>query len=169
LDVPVRVMDLAPAYDALLSALGSPARDEERLRLARANLKPRLRMAALYYHANALNYLVVGTGNRSELELGYFTKYGDGGVDLLPLGGLVKGQVRELARFLGVPEPIVTRPPTAGLWEGQTDEGELGLTYEQIDRYLTGGPVPEEVRRRIEALGRASAHKRALPPVGPVP
>ena len=96
------------------------------------------------------------------------TPYGDGGVDLLPLGGLVKAQVRALARVLGVPERIVQRTPTAGLWSGQTDEGELGLTYDDIDRYLTGGDVPEPVRRAIEELMARSAHKRSLPPIGPV-
>lgn len=133
-----------------------------------ANLKARLRMATLYYFANLRRYLVVGTGNRSELMLGYFTKYGDGGVDLLPLGNLVKSQVRALARHLGVPEAIVERPPTAGLWPGQTDEGELGLRYEQIDAFLLGRAVPGPVRQRIEELVAASAHKRLPPPVPPL-
>ena len=96
-------------------------------------------MLTLYYFANRLKYMVVGSGNRDELSIGYFTKYGDGGVDIQPLGNLLKGQVRELARFLGIPKQIIDKPPSAGLWEGQTDEGELGFSYEELDRYLASG------------------------------
>ena len=141
---------------------------EVREALARANLRPRLRMASLYYFANRLNYLVVGTGNRSELEVGYFTKYGDGGVDLLPLGALLKRQVRALAAHLGVPAPIIEKPPSAGLWEGQTDEGEMGFSYADLDRYLAGGKVPAALGERIEAMRTASEHKRRPPPVAAV-
>ena len=104
--------------------------------LSGANIKPRLRMITLYYYANNLNYLVIGTGNKSELCVGYFTKYGDGGVDLLPLADLYKADVRELARELDIPKEIIKRPPTAGLWHGQTDEEELGITYEELDTTL---------------------------------
>lgn len=134
--------------------------------LASANIRPRLRMICLYYQAQKNNYLVLGTGNRTELYTGYFTKYGDGGVDLLPIGGLVKAEVRELARFLGVPQEIIEKPPSAGLWEGQTDEGEIGLTYEEMDRYLLTGQAEERVRNRMEHLHRVSEHKRSLPPIG---
>lgn len=157
---------LEPVYDTFLAQLGEGG-EGEGARLARANLKPRLRMAALYFQANRRGYLVAGTGNRSELELGYFTKYGDGGVDLLPLGRLVKSEVRELARQVGVPEEIIAKPPSAGLWEGQTDETEMGLSYADLDRYLLAGEAQPEVRRRVEALRAASEHKRQLPPVGP--
>ena len=167
LGIPVRTVDLTPVYRALLAAMPAVESDERRLALARANLKPRLRMTTLYYHANALNYLVVGTGNRSELEVGYFTKYGDGGVDVLPIGRLLKREVRALARHLGIPERIIARPPSAGLWSGQTDEDELGLTYETIDGVLAGEGGDPAAVARIEALHRATAHKRALPPVGP--
>ena len=115
--------------------------------------------------ANQQEYMVVGSGNRSELATGYFTKYGDGGVDMLPLGNLVKEQVRELAQFLDVPQPIIDKPPSAGLWAGQTDEGELGFSYQELDRYLVTGQAASEVRARIEARIAASAHKRQLPPV----
>jgi NAD+ synthase len=168
-------LDLAPAFDPLLaqltSALGGPpgasaaqAGADPRDRMARANLKPRLRMASLYYVANSLNYLVAGTGNRSELTIGYFTKYGDGGVDLLPIGRLLKAEVRELAYELGVPEPVITKPPTAGLWAGQTDEGEMGFSYADLENYLTDGPgaVAPALALRIERLVRASEHKRAV-------
>lgn len=133
-------------------------------RLSRGNLKARLRMSTLYAVANALNYMVVGTDNEPESHVGYFTKYGDGGVDLLPIASLTKTEVRAWAKTLSLPESIVNRTPTAGLWSGQTDESELGITYEQIDRYLLGEKVAPEVQERIEALHRQSEHKRRLPP-----
>ena len=131
-----------------------------------ANVKPRMRMATLYFLANSLNYLVAGTGNRSELAIGYFTKYGDGGVDLLPVGHLLKSEVRALARELGVPASIIEKPPSAGLWPGQTDEVEMGFTYADLENYLTGGPetVAPALAMRIERLVRASEHKRTTPP-----
>ncbi|MDI3297689.1 MAG: NAD(+) synthase [Bacillota bacterium] len=161
-------VDLGPAYDALLAACEAALGLEPERSLARANLKPRLRMATLYFVANARNGLVVGTGNRSELYVGYFTKYGDGGVDLLPLGGLVKAEVYELARELGLPRAVLEKPPSAGLWAGQTDEGEMGLAYADLDRYLLTGQGEPEVVERIESMHRRSAHKRELPPVAPV-
>ena len=105
--------------------------------LSRANIKPRLRMIALYYYANNLNYLTIGTGNKSELTVGYFTKHGDGGADLLPLGDLTKTEVRQLAKELDIPQELIDRPPTAGLWHGQTDEEELGITYKALDKAIT--------------------------------
>jgi NAD+ synthase len=137
----------------------------------RSNLKPRLRMATLYYFANMHSYMVVGTGNKTELMLGYFTKYGDGGVDLLPLGGLYKAQVRQLACDLGVPKRIVEKAPSAGLWAGQTDEDELGMTYEDLDRTLEAIASCRSERaapgllRRVSEMVEASAHKRASAPV----
>jgi NAD+ synthase len=121
-------------------------------------------MVTLYYVANQLQYLVIGSSNRSELAVGYFTKWGDGGVDIMPLGNLVKGQVRELARFLGVPEPIIAKPPSAGLWAGQTSEGELGFKYDDVDRYLLGGELPADLKQKIAAKVEANKHKRSLPP-----
>lgn len=135
--------------------------------LAVANLKPRLRMITLYFHANTLNYLVVGTGNRSEATVGYFTKYGDGGVDLLPLANLVKREVRELAEHLGVPRPIIEKAPSAGLWSDQTDETEMGISYEELDRYILTGEARPEVAARIQTMNQRSGHKRQLPPAGP--
>ena len=122
-------------------------------------------MLTLYYLANQLKYLVIGASNRSELAIGYFTKYGDGATDILPLGNLVKRQVRELARFLGIPKVIMAKPPSAGLWERQTDEAELGLSYEELDHYLLSGEASETVRKKIEAMIAASNHKRLPPPV----
>ena len=94
-------------------------------------------MSALYFVANSLNYLVAGTGNRAELPIGYFTKYGDGGVDMLPHRRLLKSEVQTLARELGVPQPIIDKPPSAGLWPGQTDEAEMGFSYADLESYLT--------------------------------
>ncbi len=163
--LPTLTVDLTPAYDSLLASLPPGSA------LAQANLKPRLRMTTLYYLANERNYLVAGTGNRSELMMGYFTKYGDSGVDMLPLGGLLKTQVWELARALGVPEAIVNRAPSAGLWPGQTDEGEMGITYAVLDRTLlalergdTGEIDPATLVKVQDKIAR-SAHKRALPPI----
>jgi NAD+ synthase len=167
-------VDLAPAYDALLETLppGSD-RSAERSRrsLARTNLKPRLRMTTLYYLANERSYLVAGTGNRSELMVGYYTKYGDGGVDILPLGGLLKTQVWDLARELGVPDVIVDRAPSAGLWRGQTDEGEMGITYAALDRTLVAleqgdtRDIDPATLAKVQGMIAHSAHKRALPPI----
>jgi len=163
-DIATTIVTLDPVFDAVKKALPSEGFDAETEKLAQANLKPRLRMLILYYLANRLGYLVVGSGNRSELEVGYFTKYGDGGVDILPLGNLLKSQVRELASYLGIPEEIINKPPSAGLWPGQTDEGELGISYKELDRYLISGKASQEVKQRIEALSRSRAHKRRPPP-----
>jgi NAD+ synthase len=172
-------VDLADPYDALLARASAALQDappslgpetphdDPRARLGSANLKPRLRMATLYLVANSRNCLVVGTGNRSELAAGYFTKYGDGGVDLLPLGSLLKSEVRGLGRALGVPAPIIEKAPSAGLWQGQTDEAEMGFTYDELEAYLAGGSsnISSRVAARIDRLAAASEHKRKLPPV----
>ncbi len=163
--IEIERVDLGPVYDQLMAAL--PSGNE----LARANLKPRLRMLTLYYFANSLDYLVVGTGNKSELMVGYFTKYGDGGVDILPLGGLLKSEVRELARALEVPAEVIDKAPSAGLWPGQTDEGEMGITYDELDAALvalesgqTAG-VPAENLEKVKAMHAASEHKRRMAPI----
>jgi NAD+ synthase len=161
-------IDLSAVYDALCEQIHASCSEVPGDRLTCANIKPRLRMTTLYAFANHLNYRVVGTGNRSEIAIGYFTKWGDGGADLLPLGGLTKTRVRELARHLGVPQRIIDKPPSAGLWEGQTDEAEMGVTYEQLDAYLegTGGTAAAATVDRLHAVSR---HKRELPPVAPLP
>jgi len=165
--IPFRYVILDEVFDALREALPDGGLDPGTKRIAEANIKPRLRMITLYYLANRLDYLVVGTGNRSEISVGYFTKYGDGGVDILPLGNLVKTQVRELAMHLGIPDEIIHKPPSAGLWEGQTDEGEMGITYEELDRYLLTGAAPEGIKKKVDAMMARSAHKRATPPIPP--
>jgi len=175
--IPIARIDLSPTYEALavrvqeaikglpLDMHPTAPADPLRGRVPLANMKPRLRMTSLYYLANMLNYLVAGTGNRSELAIGYFTKHGDGGCDLLPLGRLVKRDVRALARELNVPQAIMDRAPSAGLWIGQTDEEEMGFTYTDLERYLEEGAqgVPPALAMRIERLIRASNHKRELP------
>jgi len=160
-----REVVLDSVYDALAGALPGFEAESQAGLPSKANVKARLRMVTLYFFANQFGYLVVGASNRSEIAVGYFTKYGDGGVDIAPLGNLVKRQVRELAIFLGVPAEIVEKPPSAGLWPGQTDEEELGLTYEEIDNYLLKGRAREDVRRRIEAMREAAQHKRRPPPI----
>ena len=174
--VPTQRIDLSRAYDGVIASLQpalqsvpdhmahAPTADRLRARLPLANVKPRLRMTALYFAANSLQYLVAGASNRAELAVGYFTKYGDGAADLLPLAGLVKSQVRALARELGVPPPIVDRTASAGLWLGQTDEEEMGFTYDELERYLDQGPqgVSPALAMKIERLMRSSEHKRRL-------
>lgn len=165
--IPTRLINLDIVFDTLLQLLPSDDFEPDVKQKAEANLKPRIRMATLYYFANKLNYLVIGCGNKCEFNLGYFTKYGDGGVDIMPLGNLVKSQVRDLAHYLGVPREIIDKPPSAGLWEGQTDEQDLGLTYEQLDRYFTTREASEEVRNRIEEKIALNYHKRNTPPIPP--
>lgn len=147
-----------------------PDGSEARQRLARANVRPRSRMIANYYLANLSRGIVVGTGNKTEYMIGYSTKYGDAGVDLAPLLDLYKFEVRAVARAIGVPESVITRPPSAGLWEGQTDEAEIGLTYDQLDTTLlameagdTSGIDPEIVAKVSQKIA-GSAHKRASIP-----
>ena len=158
-------VDLTDVYRALAALLPEAPRN------VCANVKPRLRMIVLYYLAASRNYLVCGASNRSELSVGYFTKYGDGGADILPLGGLLKSQIRQLARSLGIPQRIIAKPPSAGLWAGQTDEGEMGLRYAQLDVALLAldrhdpSGVPAPILSRVRELMRKSAHKRSLPPI----
>ncbi len=166
-------LDLGPWIDRLSSDL--PELSDRRVL---GNVKARLRMVALYAKANARGSLVLGTGNKSELLLGYFTKYGDGGADLLPLGDLYKTPLYTLARELGVPEPILARPPTAGLYAGQTDEEELGAPYALLDAILYGLErvwEPSEIAKELSVpLERVlpvvdrverNRHKRRLPPI----
>jgi NAD+ synthase len=148
---------LDDVFDTFLNALGSTG-DEPKL--AVANIKPRLRMTTLYYHAALNNYLVAGTGNKSEITIGYFTKHGDSGVDILPLVSFVKHDVWELAKYFNVPKEIVEKAPSAGLWENQTDEQEMGITYKELDTYILTGEADERVKDIVDNLNRKSQHKR---------
>ena len=107
-------------------------------KLTNGNIRARVRMTSLYAVAGSCNGMVIGTGNKTEIMLGYFTKYGDGGVDIEPIGDLYKTEVFQLAKYLGLPDCIVNKAPSAELWEGQTDEGEIGMTYAEMDGILRG-------------------------------
>ena len=163
-NIPYKIIDLDFVFDQFLTTLEGKE-EVARNNLAAANLKPRLRMAALYYYANKRNSLVVGTDNRSELKIGYFTKFGDGGIDIAPLGNLVKSEVREVAKVLDIPEKIITKKPSAGLWDGQTDEGELGFSYEELDKYILTGEARDEVKEKVEQLAEKNQHKLEMPPL----
>jgi NAD+ synthase len=163
--IPLKVIVLDEIYDSMLIILPLGEAEPALERLSKSNLKVRLRMVTLYFFANRLKYMVVGSSNRSELSIGYFTKWGDGGVDIMPIGNLVKKQVVELARYLEIPEEIINKLPSAGLWPGQTDEGEMGLTYKELDTFLTVGRADELVKNRIERMMANASHKRTLPAV----
>lgn len=160
-------IELTETHNTLFSMLEKQLKEsgdwnEEKAVIGDANIRARLRMTALYAAANNFGYLVVGTDNAAEWHTGYFTKYGDGGVDLVPLVHFTKGEVRELAKVLGVPEEIINKAPSAGLWEGQTDENEMGTTYNMIDAYLKGEEIPEKDRKIIERLHSVTEHKRDI-------
>lgn len=171
-DLSVRVIEI----DELVSTFKEKMSDLSEL--TKANFKPRIRMTVLYAIANQNNGLVVGTGNLSEWLLGYFTKYGDGAADIAPLNHLFKTETRKLARFLNIPEAIISKPPSAGLWEGQTDEEELGGTYDEIDEVLYCKHELDfslqETKKAVELdpgfvghvydLVEKSTHKREPPP-----
>lgn len=174
--IPVVEIDLTMATETFLAAMpatiqlpnANPTDPDagERQKLAVANVRPRLRMTTLYYLATVSHGIVAGTGNKSEASIGYYTKYGDGGVDLLPIVDLYKHEVRAMAAQLGVPQRIIDKAPSAGLWTGQTDEGEIGMTYDQLDAILIGldrgdlsGLDPAQVRE-VQARAQASEHKR---------
>jgi NAD+ synthase len=126
------VLEIDPIFEAFTDTYPEGTNDE----LAAGNVRVRIRAVLNYYVANYENRVVLGTGNRSEALVGYFTKYGDGAVDCHPIGNLYKCQVRQLARHLGVPEDLVMQTPSAEMWDGQTDEGELGMTYDTLDAIL---------------------------------
>ncbi|MED4851143.1 NAD(+) synthase [Caldifermentibacillus hisashii] len=160
-------IDLTETHNVLFTSIEKELKDKgewdkEKARLGDANMRARLRMTTLYAVANNFGYLVTGTDNAAEWYTGYFTKYGDGGVDLVPLVNFTKGEVREMAKVLGVPKEIIEKAPSAGLWEGQTDENEMGTTYEMIDKYLKGEAVPDKDKQVIERMHRISEHKRNL-------
>ncbi len=175
LGIEFREVGIKPIVDSFVSQLGFQP-DKRSL----GNIMARARMVLLYAHANAKNYLVLGTSNRSEFLTGYFTKWGDGASDYAPLINLYKTEVWEIAKLIGVPGRIVEKKPTAGLWEGQTDEDELGISYRLLDEILwrlvdLNMPedriakelsVPIERVEYVENLVKRSEHKRHLP-LGP--
>ena len=161
LDVKFERVDLSGVFDALCAGVGGSLDS-----LTRSNIKARLRMVTLYAFAQSRGLLVCGTSNRSEYETGYFTKYGDSGVDLMPLAGFLKREIRAMARELNVPERIITKAPSAGLYEGQTDEGDMGFTYDVLDEYLATGKIDDpKAKERIDVMRRRSEHKRKPIPI----
>ena len=162
------IFDIQPAVNALTISADLPycENGEVNLEMSRANIRPRVRMTYLYQFAQRSNRFVIGTGNLAERTVGYFTKWGDGACDLNPLAMLAKQEVYTLARYLNVPAGIIEKKASAGLWEGQTDEDELGMTYAQIDAYLINGTSGHpETDRKIEERIAISAHKLAAIPV----
>lgn len=175
LGIEFQTIEISGIISAFMAAVPE---SESADRLSMGNLKARIRMSLLYFHANRMNRMVIGTGNKTEILLGYFTKYGDGGVDLEPIGGLYKTDVWELSRRLGVPESIITKKPSAGLWAGQTDEAELGISYLKLDevlKRLEQYEDPETILNTLEisveqlnsVISRIekSEHKRSAPQV----
>ena len=168
------VIEIEPIAESFYGAVPEATHD----RMAEGNVRVRVRAVLNYFVANAEDRLVLGTGNRSEALVGYFTKYGDGAVDCHPIGNLYKQQVRQLADHVGVPRDLVMKTPSAEMWEGQTDEEELGLTYDTLDAILAlhvDGPlstsatvehlgVPESAVERVDELYEGSKHKRSMPP-----
>jgi NAD+ synthase len=168
LEIDFTVFDLNPIYEKFLKLIGPNYKENN---LANANIKPRLRMTALYFYGQTKGKsLIAGTSNRAELAIGYFTKYGDGAADFEPLASLYKQEVRKLAKILRIPERIITKPPSAGLWAGQTDEGEIGLTYDILDEILYridydidfDGLNDKDIKK-VRELMNAARHKLKMP------
>ena len=158
LDVNYIVVDGSDTFKAAKEAFLKTGVQFDKATLS--NLKVRIRMSYLFAYAQKSHGLVIGTDNMDERYTGYFTKYGDGAADLLPIVYLTKGEVVEAAEMLGVPSRLAKRTPTAGLFAGQTDEGEMGVKYADLDKYLLGGEIDEASKARIEHLHRISEHKR---------
>jgi NAD+ synthase len=172
LGIEYRVIDISEMVEGFKSLLSPLELDDKAL----GNIKARCRMIVLYIHANLSNKVVMGTSNKSELLTGYFTKFGDGGADFSPIGDLYKTQILELAKAIEIPENIINKPPSASLWEGQTDESELNIQYQLLDRILMGielrldakdiaekvGVEETEVLRILDMVEK-NVHKRKMP------
>ncbi len=158
IDLKVEKVDLTKVYDCLLEEASASEND-----LAKSNIKPRLRMTTLYYYAQRNNYLVLGPSNKSEIYVGYFTKHGDSGCDLFVLADFTKDEVYDLARSLDIPEKIINKKPSAGLVSGQSDEDDLGFSYQVLDSYIKGGKINSADKNKIDKMHRKSAHKRKMP------
>ena len=157
-----RTLDITAVKKAAVEALSGIT---ELNQSASTNINPRLRMTCVYAVAAAENRLVAGTGNRSEYFMGYFTKWGDGGCDFNPIRDLTATEVFEFLRYLNAPKSIIEKAPSAGLFEGQTDEGEMGVTYAAIDRYITTGEATEHDKAIMDRYHSRSEHKRTGPAV----
>ncbi|TXT60244.1 MAG: NH(3)-dependent NAD(+) synthetase [Promethearchaeota archaeon] len=162
--------DLTNVYDTFLETVDSQIEADK---VAKGNIRARLRMVAWYYVGQSkCNRLVVGTSNRTEIAIGYFTKYGDGAADFKPIGGLYKCEVREIAKILGIPRKIIEKPPSAGLWKGQTDEEEIGLSYDlldeiiyHIDYNLNLEKFNDQDVKKVQKMMSSSEHKKTRAPI----
>lgn len=153
-------IDLSKVKESITDAIGGLT---ELTQMASANIAPRLRMTTLYAVAQTRNSLVAGTGNASERYMGYFTKWGDGACDFNPIADLTVTEIYEFLRFLKAPASIVEKAPSAGLFEGQTDEKEMGVTYREIDAFMRDGTGAPESVEKIKAAHLRSGHKRGMP------
>ncbi|WKX02322.1 NAD(+) synthase [Candidatus Mycoplasma mahonii] len=154
INIKTKLIDLTDSFKAISKV--APVKSK----LAITNMKPRLRMTALYAVAQENNYLVLGTDNAAEWILGYFTKHGDGGVDLLPIVNLTKGEVKQMAQDMDLPQNVWTKKPSAALWEGQNDEDELGFSYDEVDKFINGEIVNKIIRDKIQHQINITEHKR---------
>lgn len=166
-DIVQTEVDLTAVKESMVAALGVnleyAGAPDGAVKSALININPRLRMTALYALAQARGYLVAGTGNLCEATVGYFTKWGDGAYDFNPIADLTVPEIYEILRYLGAPEHIIDKAPSAGLYQGQTDEAELGVTYSDIAAYVRGGELSESMRRRIAGMEKRTEHKRKMP------
>lgn len=158
--IPYIEVDLTKAKEALAESVG---KSFEVKRAAEINIAPRLRMTTLYAVAQSKNYLVAGTGNASERYMGYFTKWGDGAFDFDAIADLTVTEIFEFLRYLGAPESIIEKAPSAGLFEGQTDEKEMGVSYREIDKYIMSGEASPKAKAVIDRFHLHTEHKRRLP------
>ena len=156
LDLNLEVINLSKTYHRYLKDL----KGKDFIRLTKSNLKVRMRMVALFAYAQEHSGLVLGTDNMDERYVGYFTKYGDGAADVLPIVHLTKAEVRQAAEIYGVSKALALRVPSAGLFEGQTDEGEMGVSYADLDAFLLGKEIAPEAKAKIEHMHAVSEHKR---------
>ncbi|AEI35974.1 NAD(+) synthase [Francisella salina] len=163
LNIEYHTVSIQPAYDTFIeSTFNFTNSQNDRQHVIKGNAQARLRMMYLYAYAQQNNRIVIGTDNACEWYMGYFTKFGDGAADILPLINLKKSQVFELGKYLKVPKNIIQKDPSAGLWQGQTDEDEMGVTYKEIDDFLDGKEVSEKALERISFWHNRSHHKRSM-------
>jgi NAD+ synthase len=149
------------AIDSVVSAFTTLLK-QRKDKVTEGNLKARIRMCILYWYSNSSNKLVIGTDDKSEHKLGFYTKWGDGGVDFNPIGDLYKTEVREMSKMLGVPDSIISKPSSPRLWEGHEAETELGISYAEIDKQLISGKI---ANRKIRLMMKKNAHKSGDPPI----
>ena len=155
--IETRVVDITPVKKAMIGEL-SDVTDVNKI--AKINIAPRLRMTTLYAIAASEGRLVAGTGNRSEVFIGYFTKWGDGAHDFNPISDLTVTEIYEFLRYLEAPSCVIEKAPSAGLFDSQTDEGEMGFTYAELDSFLLNGEATAETMEKIQKMHNKSNHKR---------